>query len=111
MRKYMAVSLAWWHTYKWSTLLTMKLFSCDFIGPWFHHLFPDRSFNVDYLKLPKATTYLTWIRLAYPSFRSKLNESLEKNDLNNRQKTLLTNLKDLCEYFIPVVRIYIYVFT
>ena len=57
------------------------------------------------MKLPAMTTYLSYIRLAYPSFRQQLLDLLGRGDLSVRQRTYLTNLRDLCEYFIPVVTV------
>lgn len=49
------------------------------------------------------TTYLSYVRLAYPSFRQPLNEALSVRGLSLIKKQQLTNLRDLCEFFIPVV--------
>ena len=103
LRKYTGVSLAWWHSYKWATAKIMVVFGKDFIGPMFHQLFPTREYAPTKMKLPAMTTYLSYIRLAYPHFREKLLTLLDRGDLSARQQTFLTNMKDLCEFFIPVV--------
>lgn len=102
-RRYFGVSLAWWHTYKWCSKRIVQVFDADFFGPLFHHLFPRREFCSDKLKLPAVTTYLSYVRLAYPLFKEKLTTALGKPYLTERQRCLLQNLSDLCEYFIPVV--------
>lgn len=104
LRKYMGLSLAWWHSYKWATKKIMQVFGKDIIAPMFHHLFPDREYAPDKMKLPAMTTYLSYIRLAYPSFRDELAISLSRRDLTARQSHVLQNLSDLCEFFIPAVR-------
>ena len=105
LRKYTGVSLAWWHSYKWATAKIMVVFGNDFIGPMFHQLFPTKEYAPTKMKLPAMTTYLSYIRLAYPSFRQQLLDLLGRGDLSVRQRTYLTNLRDLCEYFIPVVTV------
>jgi hypothetical protein len=106
LRKYTFCSLAWWHSYKWATKEVVKVFSSDFLGPWFHSLWPDRDWDAAKISHPARTTYLSYIRLAYPHFKVLLNKGLAKEGLNQRQITLFTNLKDMCEFFIPVVSFY-----
>lgn len=100
----MGVSLAWWHSFKWSTKKIMQVFGKDLIAPMFHHLFPDREYAPEKMSLPAMTTFLTQIRLAYPRFQQQLNTSLARNDITSRQRHVLTNLSDLCEFFIPSVQ-------
>ena len=103
LRRYTGLSLAWWHSYKWCTKLVMKVFADDFIAPMFHFLFPGREFNVDKSRHTANVTILSYIRLAYPSFKEQLTSTLADPSLSLRGKTLLTNLQSLCEYFIPTV--------
>lgn len=103
LRKYTGVSMAWWHSYKWATKRVMEVFGKDFIGPMFHHMFSDKEYNVNKMSHTARVTYLSYIRLAYPLFKEALEEALLKRNLTTRQKTVLQNLSDLCEYFIPVV--------
>lgn len=56
------------------------------------------------MKHTSITTLLTYVRLAYPSFKQYLMTSLNNPLLNVRQRSLLENLKGMCEFFIPVVR-------
>lgn len=103
LRTFTSLSLALWHSYKWATKRILQVFSNDFIGPMFHFLQPNREYTPDKMKHPAATTYISYIRLAYPSFKRQLVEALQKNVFLPRQKTLLRNLETLCEFFIPVV--------
>lgn len=105
LRQLTSVSLAWWHNYKWMTGRIMVVFGNDFLGPMFHHLFPDRCYDTNKMSLSGKATYLSYLRLAYPSFKPKLEEALRRGDLNTKQRTILQNLSDLCSYFIPVVRL------
>jgi hypothetical protein len=81
----------------------MQVFGKDIIGPMFHHLFPNKEFSVAKMKLPALTTYLTFIRLAYPAFKEQLHTATGRADLTVRQQTVLQNMTDLVEFFIPVV--------
>ena len=106
LRKFMSVSLAWWHNYKWATNMIARVFSSDFFVPLYHHIFPDRQCNISKLSHTALVTFCSYIRLAYPSFRIQLQNALT-GDISNRQRILLTNLMDLCEFFIPVVHMLI----
>ena len=108
LRDYMGVSLAWWHNYKWATKRLLIVFNLDFIAPFFHFLYPSKQFDVMKISHTSATTYLSYIRLAYPRFRNNLKTALDDPVLLPRQRAILQNLFDLCEFFIPVVSITIY---
>ena len=103
-RKYCGISLAWWHSYKWATKYIMKVFSTDFIAPYLHFMFPSRTLNIEAMQHTNHVTYLTYIRLAYPSFKEELAIAMSRPGLTVKQRSMLRNLRDLCEYFIPVVR-------
>lgn len=104
LRKYTGISLAWWHNYKWAVHRVMDVFGKDFIGPFFHHLFPDVNYSTEKMTHTARTIYLQYILLAYPSFKDRLNVALLRTDLTSPIVSLLTNLSDLCEYFLPVVQ-------
>lgn len=103
LRNFTSVSLAWWHNYKWATGRIMVVFGNDFIGPMFHHLFPDRNYDTHKMSMSAKATYLQYIRLAYPHFKDKLDLALQRGDLTLKRRAILQNLSDLCAYFIPVV--------
>jgi hypothetical protein len=104
LRKYMGWSLAWWHNYKWATYRIMSVFAVDFIAPLFHNLFPDRSFDVKKMSVPAATAILSYIRLSYKSVKPDLDAAIALgNSVNPTFMVLLLNLRDLFEFFIPVV--------
>ena len=104
LRKYMGVSLAWWHSYKWATKRILVVFSTDFIAPLYHSLWPEVTFSVDKTSHAAGSTFLSYIRLAYPSFQKELASALANPVLLPRQRTILSNLLHLCEFFIPVVK-------
>ena len=105
LRRYMCLSLAWWHNYKWAVKQIVRVFSSDFIVPMFHHLFPDNGFVVDKISHTSLVTYLTYIRLSYKNWRQDLANAIENRGMTQLQRTKLVNLRDLCEFFIPVVSI------
>lgn len=105
LRTYAGCSLAWWHSYKWATKRIMIVYASDFIAPFFHYLFPDRQFDASKCSHTSATTLLSYIRLAYPQFRTFLQQQLAKPTITIKQRTILQNLQHLCEFFIPVVRV------
>jgi hypothetical protein len=109
LRKYMGVSLAWWHSYKWCSKRIIQVFASDFFGPMFHHLFPHTDFHPDKMSHTAITTYLSYVRLAYPAFKNRLVGAMSRSGLTERQACLLQNLSDLCEYFIPVVRAVVFI--
>ena len=98
-----SLSLAWWHSYKWTAKLLLKLFSADIFAPYIHHLFPNQGINVESISLSAATTYLSYIRLAYPLFKPALLLAMAAPNMDFRQRTMLRNIQDICECFIPVV--------
>ena len=110
LRKYVGVSLAWWHNYKWATFRICKVFGADFIAPFFHVLFPDRCYDIQKMGLPSITTILSYIRLAYTDFRQDLLTMYnEQHSLSAGSKLLISNLFILMEYMIPAVCTYLFV--
>ena len=103
LRKYTCVSFAWWHAYKWTSKMIMKIFAPDFIAPYFHHFHPESAYFYDKIRLSGHSTYLTYMRLAYPNIRAKLANALLIPTLTTRQRVLLTNMQDMFEFFIPTV--------
>ena len=56
------------------------------------------------MSVPSATAILSYIRLSYPEVKDVLDEAIKLgNLLHPTQMTLLLNLRDLFEYFIPTV--------
>lgn len=100
---YTGISLAWWHNYKWVSKRILIVFANDFLAPVFHTLFPDKEFSSMKMKHTSITTILTYVRLAYPYIREYLTTSLNNPLLNVKQRVMLSNLKAMCEFFIPVV--------
>ena len=103
LRRFTGASLAWWHSFKWCTKMILQVFANDFIAPMFHFMFPTREFSVKKQRHTPNMVYLSYINLAYPSFKEQLELALEDLTMAPRKRVLLTNLQSLCEYFIPAV--------
>ena len=101
-RKTFGLTLGWWHCYKQANLLIWRFAGPHFLGPMFHMLVP-RSKVKRNPKLLTVATYLSYVRLAYPKFRSKLAAALNHPGVTANNKRHLRNLQMLCEFFIPVV--------
>jgi hypothetical protein len=104
LRKVTYNGLAYWHTMKIAFFKIYEMFADEFITASFHHLYPGNIFFAKPSYLSAVMVHLTYIRLAYPLFKKQLHAALAKDDLNFEQRVRLSNLKDLCEFFIPVVR-------
>jgi hypothetical protein len=103
LRKVAYNGLAYWHTMKIAFFKIYELFANEFMTASFHLLYPGNIFFAKPSYLSSVMVHLTYIRLAYPSFRPQLLAALEREDLTFEQRVRLGNLKDLCEFFIPVV--------
>jgi hypothetical protein len=78
-----------------------------YFGPLFNALIPGANFFVK-PKLRVICTFLTYCRMAYPRFRSKLREAitLARQDIEHPNvQVALLDLQQLMEFFIPVVSV------
>jgi len=98
------VNLGTWHIYKHCSLLVWRKFADVFLAGLFHCLFPGSCFFTK-PRLPTVTHVFVLLRMAYPSFRDELSQALYDID-PGKEKRCLLNLQGLCQYFIPVVRIF-----
>ena len=101
-REAIGLTLGWWHCYKQANLLLWRFAAPHFLGPMFHMLVPNSKIKSN-PKLMTIVTYLSYIRLAYPTFRRQLAAALIYPGVTANNKRHLSNLQTLCEYFIPVV--------
>ena len=109
LRKYVSVSLALWHNFKWCSYRLCEVYQADFIAPCYHSILPDTEFNLKLMKMPSITTLMSYMRLAYPKFQQQLIMARREQNLTPRSRNLLTNLYHLFEFFIPIVS-YFFVF-
>ena len=119
----------YWHAYSYAHIALWKEFRSTFLADAFWAIFPEQKL----LRRPplvQSSTFFTWIRLAYPTFREPLQESvvvarrdmidydiklvqqLERGILmakNNPYRPIvirLENLQTLMEFAIPVIQDY-----
>ena len=128
MRHDLFLMLGFWHPYNYAHIALWTEFRSTFLAPAFFSLFPTHKL----LRRPplvQSAAFLTWLRLAYPTFRDQLVtqlQSLKKqmlqfdvelvdiigtggskqpNPYRHRYIHLL-NLQSLFEYAIPVIQDY-----
>lgn len=96
-----------WHSYKQANAVMFKMFQFEFFVHLHFHMFPGQPFYSNQKKLSKNVMIFSWIRLAYPTFRSALLDSITGMERSNSTALAgyrhLLNLKFLCEWMIPVV--------
>ena len=100
-------SLGNWHSYKQANAIVFRKFQNEFFGQLHFVMFPGQPFYPNQKKLSKNVMLLSWVRLAFPSFRSELYDAIQlmesSNSLAKAGCRHLLNLKFLCEWLIPVV--------
>ena len=105
MRQLLSLQLGTWHPYKQANVVLWNHWGPRVFAPLFHELIPDANFNAK-ASLTTIVTFLTYVRLAYPGFKSNLDETL-KEVLEAQQDAIavshLRDLRKLCEFFIPTV--------
>ena len=105
MRSWMVLTLGTWHPYKQANKLIWLHWDKRIFAPLFHDLIPQSNFFQG-ARLVTQATYLTYVRLAYPSFKNELKEAIASCEEGGVRRVELSHLKDLqrlCEFFIPVV--------
>ena len=105
MKSWFSVCLGTWHPYKQANIVVWTTWVQRWIGPLYHEICP--AGNVP--KKPKlivASTFFTYMRLAYPKFRGQLEGALARHQNNQNDPEIyaaLLDLHQLFEFFIPVV--------
>ena len=103
--KWLCLTLGVWHPFKQASSVIWKTWGQRILGPYFNHVCPDANF-FETAKLGTVTTYLSYIRLAYPLFKKELKLAItetQTNQINQVPVSNLRDLRDLCEFFIPTV--------
>ena len=103
MRAQMCPTLGLWHPYKAAMEAVWKRFLPSFFAPAFHALFPDAQCFLK-PKLVSITVFFTYMRLLYPGIQSTLYEAIEDSSLSAEKRENLLALRDVFEFFIPMVR-------
>ena len=103
MRKYMSINLAWWHNFKQVTKTIWRAFANTIWAPMWHRLYPSSKFSPNPHSPQEPALDFLFMARAYPSFKNDLNEALEDNQVGKVGKSMLQNIKFLCEFAIPTV--------
>ena len=105
MRSWFCVQLGTWHCYKQATSVVWGHWGARVFAPLYHELI-DGAYFYRKARLATVARFLTYVRLAYPSFRKTLKAArsrAEEEDMDNVAKSHFRDLTKLLEYFIPVV--------
>ncbi len=104
LRTQVVMMMGVWHQYKDANMLIWREFGYSFLGPLFHALYPGGKFFKK-PRLTQALSLLSIVRLSYPSWRKQLMKLSDDPQLDRKLMGHVTNLVDLCEYFIPTVNV------
>lgn len=119
-----------WHAYHYAHITVWDTFRSTFLAPAFFAVFPDAKL-MSRPKLTQSSTFFTWLRLAYPSFRQTLSDAVRaaketfmewslqhtldvkagrvsevKNNPHLARYIHLCNLQSLFEFVLPAVQDY-----
>jgi len=106
-KSWFAPTLGLWHSYKQGNIEVFRLYQQDILMGLHFKMTPGQPFYLQKKKLSPILMMLSWIRLAYPSFRDDLKSAITDMEANNSTSRAgyrhLKNIEFLCEWFIPVV--------
>ena len=103
LRKFNSFNLAWWHTYKYTSIQIWRAFAQCWLAPWFHDLYPSAQFHKEPKCFAMIVQHFLYLLKAYPSFKDQLTELRLSADITGTHATALADLEFLLEYAIPVV--------
>jgi hypothetical protein len=110
LRQNASVWLAPWHNYKHGVELVWKRYANMLFAPLFHDLYPKNKFIISYPSPQEPTLFMLLLAKSYPLFRTQLLAAIarmkaDKSVKGAKYKGLLEDIRTLCEFCIPVVRI------
>lgn len=73
------------------------------MAPLYHDLYPGSTYRHKPRRLADMTTLFMFINLAYNGFKEHLDDALEVVT-SGANLSLLLDIKDLCEFYIPTVQ-------
>ena len=103
LRSRVAAVRGLWHPVKQVMLLTWRRFAHSFFAPLLHTLVPGSRYH-EKPQLIKLHSIFTYLRLAYPSVRSRLQGMQNDLSITLTGRSFVRNLVDLFEFYIVVVR-------
>ena len=102
---WLCVCLGTWHPYKQANTVVWCHWAARFIAPFFNHLVPKSNFRKK-ARLVSICSFLTYIRLAAPSFATQLHDAIKAARKMPSKPLILAyllDLRDLLHFAIPVV--------
>jgi len=94
--------LGCWHIFKNASERVFSVFLSPFLAGAMHSIAPgNKIFSSP--RLVEILGLFLRLRFAYPSFKNLLSHSLQSPHVNDDCKSVLLNMKDLFEFFIPTV--------
>jgi hypothetical protein len=112
-REVTASGLEFWHTFKMAYFLVFRSFADSIFAPLFHYTCPAHIFFLHPKRLIQVQEACLRLQLAYwqPDIQKSMGELLNMKDADTpkkqqalvAQRQIALNLKDLMEWFLPVV--------
>jgi hypothetical protein len=99
-----AVVLGWWHPYKVASESLFFSFLPTFLGRAWHSLYPSQKISST-TDLSLLEDFFGILSCAYPTFRANLLHLSARADANDYYFQDIQNLRDLFEFFLPIVSI------
>lgn len=91
-----------WHIFKNAAERVFTVFLSPFLAGAIHSIAPGNKIFTS-PRLVEVLGMFLRLRFAYPSFKSLLLQSLQSQNVSDDSKSVLLNMKDLFEFFIPTV--------
>ena len=122
LRHDLFLGFGFWHAYSYAHVALWSEFRLTFLGPAFFVLFPGQTL-LDRPKLIQSTTFLMWLRLAYPQFKTDLLKALQRlktilaaDDIAgveyntpNTNRARYVHMPSIFEFCIPAIQDYLVV--
>lgn len=102
-RREISCNLSVWHSYHMAVRLVYRMHADVVFGPLFHAVCPGQKFFTKPKYKLVIEQYFTALRLVYPKHRAALEQAIDSRDTKDNMRDLMVILRDLCEFFIPVV--------
>jgi hypothetical protein len=103
LRESCAILLGLWHPMKMLMTHIFRRYFYVLWAPLLHELQP-RARIINTAKTNKLHCLFGFMRLAYPQFKDDLDQAIASlGSESSSSKVWLLNIRDLCEYFIPLV--------
>ena len=103
MRRYISLSLAWWHSLKHAVHQVWKFFALELWAPLWHHLYPADLFLIKGKSPQDEISHLLYVAYAYPDFADDLRALVTERTLTAGNIAMVKDFIFLFEFAIPAV--------